>query len=95
MSPVQARPPSGAYQLRKLVRRNRALVISTAAILITLIGATVISTREAIRAVRAERSAAASLKQSQEETAKAQACQLFSSGHAAISRPPFGWQSGS
>jgi len=75
--PVQARPPSGAYQLRKLVRRNRALVISTAAILITLIGATVISTREAIRAVRAERSAAASLKQSQEETAKAHAVNSF------------------
>jgi serine/threonine protein kinase/tetratricopeptide (TPR) repeat protein len=75
--PVQACPPSRAYQLRKLVRRNRALVISAAAILITLIGATVISTREAIRAVHAERSAAASLKQSQEDTAKAQAVNSF------------------
>ena len=75
--PVQARPASRAYQLRKLARRKRALVISAAAILITLMGATVISTREAIRAVRAERSAAASLKQSQEETAKAQAVNSF------------------
>jgi tetratricopeptide (TPR) repeat protein len=75
--PIQARPPSLVYQLRKLARRNRALVISAAAILIILISATVISTREAIRAVRAERSAAASLKQSQEETAKAQAVNSF------------------
>jgi len=75
--PVQARPPSRAYQLRKLARRNRGLVISAAAILLTLIAATVISTREAIRAVRAERSAAASLKESQEETAKAQAVNSF------------------
>jgi eukaryotic-like serine/threonine-protein kinase len=75
--PVLARPPSRAYQLRKLVRRNRGLVISAAAILVTLIAATVISTREAIRAIRAERSAAASLKESQEETAKAQAVNSF------------------
>jgi eukaryotic-like serine/threonine-protein kinase len=75
--PVQARPPSWTYQLRKLAQRNRALVISSAAILIILMAATVISTREAIRAVRAERSAAASLKQSQEETAKAQAVNSF------------------
>jgi serine/threonine protein kinase/Tfp pilus assembly protein PilF len=74
---VSARPPSRAYQLRKLVRRNRVLVTSVAAILLTLIAATVVSTREAIRAGRAERSAAASLKQSQEETAKAQAVNSF------------------
>jgi serine/threonine protein kinase len=75
--PVSARAPSRAYQLRKLARRNRGLVTSAAAILLTLIGATVVSTREAIRATRAERSAAASLKQSQEETAKAQAVNSF------------------
>ena len=74
---VLARPPSRTYQLRKLARRNRGLVASAAAILLTLIGATVVSTREAIRAVRAERSAAASLKQSQDETAKAQAVNSF------------------
>jgi eukaryotic-like serine/threonine-protein kinase len=74
---VSARPPSSAYRLRKFARRNRAMVISAAAILATLIGATAVSTREAIRATRAERSAAASLKQSQEETAKAQAVNSF------------------
>ena len=75
--PVSARAPSRTYQLRKLARRNRGLVTSAAAILLTLVAATVVSTREAIRATRAERSAAASLKQSQEETAKAQAVNSF------------------
>jgi serine/threonine protein kinase len=75
--PVSARPPSRAYQLRKLARRNRGLVTSAAAILLTLVAATAVSTREAIRATRAERGAAASLKQSQEETAKAQAVNSF------------------
>jgi len=75
--PVTARRPSKAYQLRKLAERNRALVSSAAAILITLIGATIFSTREAIRAVAAQREAAASLKQSREETAEAEAVNNF------------------
>ena len=75
--PVLARPPSGAYQLRKLARRNRTLVTSGAAILLTLIVATGVSTREAIRAIRAEGSAAASLKESRQEAAKAQAVNSF------------------
>ena len=75
--PVTARRPSRAYQLRKLAQRNRALVTSAAAILLTLIGATVFSTREAIRAVAAQREAAASLKQSREETAEAEAVNNF------------------
>jgi non-specific serine/threonine protein kinase/serine/threonine-protein kinase len=75
--PVTARPPSRVYQLRKLARRNRALVVSAAAILLILIGATIVSTREAIRATAAERAAAASLKQSREETAEAEAVNGF------------------
>jgi non-specific serine/threonine protein kinase/serine/threonine-protein kinase len=75
--PVSARPPSRAYQLRKLAQRNRTLAISAAAILLTLIAATIVSTREAVRAIRAERNAAASLKQSQQEAAKAEAVNSF------------------
>jgi len=74
---VSARAPSRAYQLRKLARRNRTLVTSGAAIVLTLIVATGVSTREAIRAIRAERSAAASLKQSRQAAAKAQAVNSF------------------
>ncbi|HVN03400.1 MAG TPA: serine/threonine-protein kinase [Bryobacteraceae bacterium] len=75
--PVSARPPSRAYQLHKLARRNRTLVASAAAIVLTLIVATGVSTREAIRAIHAERSAADSLKQSRQEAAKAQAVNSF------------------
>jgi tetratricopeptide (TPR) repeat protein len=75
--PVLAHTPGKAYQLRKLVRRNRVLVTSGAAILLTLIAATVVSTREAVRAIRSERNADASLKQSQQKAAEAQAVNAF------------------
>jgi len=52
-------------------------VTSAVVILLTLIAATVVSTREAVRAIRAERRADASLKQSQQEAAKAQAVNSF------------------
>ncbi len=74
---VMARAPGTAYRLGKLVRRNRGLVGSAAAILLILMGAAIVSTREAIRAIRAGREAAASLKRSREETAKAQAVNAF------------------
>jgi eukaryotic-like serine/threonine-protein kinase len=75
--PILARPASKVYQFRKLVRRNRVLMFSAGAVLLTLIGATIVSTREAIHARRAERLAAANLKKSQEETAKAEAVNSF------------------
>ena len=75
--PVSAHTPGKAYQLRKLVRRNRVLVASGAAILLTLIAATTVSTREAVRAIRSERNADASLKQSQQKAAEAQAVNAF------------------
>jgi tetratricopeptide (TPR) repeat protein len=53
------------------------MVTSGAAILLTLIAATVVSTRSAVRAIRSERNAAASLKQSQQEAAEAQAVNAF------------------
>jgi eukaryotic-like serine/threonine-protein kinase len=55
--PITARPPSAIYQLRKFALRHRALVSSLLCILVALLAATVISTREAIRASRAEQSA--------------------------------------
>jgi serine/threonine protein kinase len=75
--PVLAHSPGNAYQLRKWVRRNRVLVTSGAAILLTLIAATVVSTREAVRSIRSERNAATSLKQSQQQAAEAQAVNAF------------------
>jgi tetratricopeptide (TPR) repeat protein/predicted Ser/Thr protein kinase len=57
--PIAARPSSAGYQLRKFARRHRALVGAAAAVLIVLVGGIVATTREAIRARRAEQSAVA------------------------------------
>ena len=50
--PVAASPPSPAYRLRKLVRRNRAAVGALAAVVATLVVATGISTAMYLRAER-------------------------------------------
>src|SRR5262249_11581284 len=52
--PVEARPPSATYRLRKLFRRNKAAVLSTAVVATALVLGTAISTWQAIRATRAE-----------------------------------------
>ena len=64
--PLQARPPSTVYQLRKLARRNRPLVFSLVATAAALLLGTVISTvlflRAEAEAQRAARAAATSEK---------------------------------
>ncbi len=60
--PIQARPPSAAYQMRKFASRNRALVGAAVATLIVLIVGAVVSTtfglREAAQRREAERARA-------------------------------------
>ena len=56
--PVVARPPSRAYRLGKLIRRNRLVFAAGAAVVFALLAGTAISTWQAIRATRAERTAA-------------------------------------
>ncbi|MCH2141293.1 MAG: serine/threonine-protein kinase, partial [Phycisphaerales bacterium] len=53
--PISARPPSLTYQVKVFARRNRALFLSTAAILVVLIAATIVSL---VMAINASRSAA-------------------------------------
>jgi hypothetical protein len=53
--PVVARPPSAAYKLQKAWRRNRLAFSAAAALLCVLILGVVVSTRQAVRATRAER----------------------------------------
>jgi tetratricopeptide (TPR) repeat protein/predicted Ser/Thr protein kinase len=55
--PITARPASTSYQLRKFARRHKALVGGVAAVFIVLVAGTVVSTWQAVRARRAERSA--------------------------------------
>ena len=52
-APLIAGPPSTVYQLKKLVRRNRALVTGITAILAVLVGGIVVSMLFAIKADRA------------------------------------------
>jgi WD40 repeat protein/serine/threonine protein kinase len=53
--PVLARPPSQAYRLQKVVRRNRLAFATAGIISLVLIVAVIISSRLAFRATRAER----------------------------------------
>jgi serine/threonine protein kinase len=52
--PVEARPPSMTYKLRKLFRRNKAAVLTAAIVAAALVLGTAISAWQAIRATRAE-----------------------------------------
>ncbi len=56
--PVAARPPSRGYLLQKFVRRNRGAFAAAAAFAIVMVGGLAVSTWEAVRATRAERTAA-------------------------------------
>jgi eukaryotic-like serine/threonine-protein kinase len=57
--PITARPASTIYQLQKFARRHRALVTAAAVVFAVLLGGTVVSTREMIKARRAEQVAEA------------------------------------
>jgi WD40 repeat protein/serine/threonine protein kinase len=52
--PVEARPPSRSYRLRKFVRRHAAAMWAIVACVTLLVAGTVTSTIEAVRAIRAE-----------------------------------------
>lgn len=71
--PIQARPPSVVYQVRKFARRNRALVVAVLAALGTLVVGAMVSTWQAVRATRAERTAAVHLEAAKAAQALAEA----------------------
>jgi len=50
--PIQARPPSTSYQLRKFARRNRALVGGVLAVFVVLVAGIVVTSTQAGRARR-------------------------------------------
>jgi len=55
--PIAARPASAGYQLQKFTRRHKALVAAAAAVFAVLAAGVVASTREAVRARKAESAA--------------------------------------
>ena len=63
--PVLASPPRAADRIGKFVRRHRASVVASVALLLILIGGVVVSARQALRAALAEQEA----KEAQRETA--------------------------
>ncbi len=64
--PITAKPASTSYQLKKFARRHKALVTGVAAVFVALVLGVIASTREAVRARKAERTA-----QQQTEVARA------------------------
>jgi hypothetical protein len=75
--PVAARPPSAAYQWRKAVRRNKAGFAAATAVLLVLITATLVSTWQAARALRAERLAKEQAELVKQNSERAKAVQDF------------------
>jgi tetratricopeptide (TPR) repeat protein len=57
--PIIARPPSAVYQLQKFAHRHKTLVTGVGAVFVVLIAGIIVSTWEATRARRAEKSATA------------------------------------
>lgn len=68
---VQARAPSATERCLRFARRHRAAVGSTVAIALALIGATIFSSWQAVRASRAERAALAAEARSQDNLREA------------------------
>jgi serine/threonine protein kinase/tetratricopeptide (TPR) repeat protein len=85
--PVEAGPPSGRYRLGKFARKHRAALATAAAFGAVLIGATVISTWQALRAVRGEDMARRS-------ESEARAVLGFFRDKVVAAARPEGWQGG-
>jgi eukaryotic-like serine/threonine-protein kinase len=71
--PVQARPPSVGYRLRKLAQRNKGKLTAAAAMLALLLAGTAVSIWQAVRATRAERETSKALVQVTAEQQKTRA----------------------
>ena len=68
--PIVARPPTVLYQVQKFAKRHKPLVAGVAAVFLALVAGVIVSTWQAARALRAERTA-------EQEAAKATAISDF------------------
>jgi len=71
--PVVARPPSRLYEFQKTVRRHKFGFATTAAIIVALTGAVVVSSWQAVRATRAEREQSRLRREAENEHRRAEA----------------------
>jgi tetratricopeptide (TPR) repeat protein len=75
--PVVARPPSSAYRLQKMVRRNKLQCAAAALVLLVLVVAVVVSRWQAVRATRAEQKARQQTQVAERESRQAEAVKNF------------------
>ena len=75
--PVIARPPSRAYRLRKLIRRNRLVFAATTTVAVVLVAGTAVSSWQAVRAREAEGQAKAERAIATDERARAEELIVF------------------
>ncbi len=75
--PVEAGPPSAAYRFRKFARRHKRALTAGAMFAVVLVAATAFSILQAVRATRAEHSAAAEAQRARTEAATARAVNDF------------------
>jgi serine/threonine protein kinase len=71
--PIEARPPSTIYRFRKLTRRNKVALTTATIVALALIGGTLVSTWQALRAMQAEKAALLSAQTAQERKREADA----------------------
>jgi len=75
--PVVARPPSTAYRLQKMVRRNKLQCAAAAFVLLVLVVAVVVSRWQAVKATRAEQQARQQTQVAERESRQAEAVKNF------------------
>jgi serine/threonine protein kinase len=75
--PISAAPPTLQYRAKKFVRRNTVAVFASAVVLVALLSGAIISTTQAVRAVRAERLAQKRLDESTAANTNLQAVNEF------------------
>ena len=85
--PVSAAPATASYRARKYLKRHATAVTGAVAVFLVLVAGVIVSTHEAIRALRAEHVAAQRLVQAQQEAAKAQAVNAFLKEMLAAANP--------
>ncbi|MEM7806816.1 MAG: tetratricopeptide repeat protein [Planctomycetota bacterium] len=75
--PILARPPTLAYQVRKFARRNKPLIAATAAIAVTLVVATAVSSFAFVLEASARAEAERNLEFAEASSERQQAARLF------------------
>lgn len=70
--PIEARPPSTTYRLKKFIQRNRVTVLTAGAMLLMLLAGTATATWQAVRATRAQTLARAEEAKALEERDRAE-----------------------